>query len=304
MRVTENNGAGGTVGRIDTNDTYNAATLNNLDLYLYTAVPLAEQRNGAPEYQFHTASASTVDNVELISDYRIQNNRSVLFEVQNNSANNETYAITWQNLDNAAATAKRLPPGFTGRGVVDPVDSYEPSRYEEKYHVNFTPRFDAGKIIRGQEQITICDNNADVVYDPAQSYHIFLGPELRQFSSVADSELSWYDPANPISLTNLLTSSDPRGHWDLLNSALTDSEGMLAPTDLTPANAPDFYNELASLGQNDVGEFNFAIDVNGDGMFTPGVDAAGWFEVIPAPSSVGLLGLAGLVAGRRRRTQA
>lgn len=265
-RVNEVNGPGGTVGRIDHNDTYTRLDLNNLDLGLQH-----KKANGTWEIEYR--SISTVDNLETITDFKTLEGGRWLLDVNNLSANDETFAIVFQTTTKAARTARRAS-----------TDQLEGQRdlleIELDNNVRMASEYSWERLRNDDDVLHILDEDHDIDYQVGLTYDLYLGPELRLDPMQPATAIDWYSGA-PINLAALVNHPDPALRWTKVTSVPVVVPGELAPTAITRVSAPTFFAQLDALAGQDRREYNIAVDVGRDGIFDPQTDAAGWFQVVP-----------------------
>lgn len=260
-RITEADGN----NAIDATDTYSYtdASLNDLDLLLWEAAPKgAGDSNGWNRY---ARSVSSVDNVECLSA-RIATSGEHVLQVFNHTNRDDRFGLVWLVTGNPApaggriiASAKAMPESSGTETVAQLAD------VELNHAVFAKATFRSDQILTGLDDVFVMDTNCDFVYEPGVSYPIYFGPERRDNASDPNSDTDWFE-APSVSLMSL-------NGWRTVSSLPADPDGSLPPTLISDST---FRNEIRCGGRH---EYNFVIDVDGDGMFTPDVDGIGYFVV-------------------------
>jgi hypothetical protein len=242
-------------------------------------------------------SASAVDNVQLFNDYRVSASGDWLLGVVNRDPRQEVYGFARLIAGNPAAAGGRLiaqrsgPPDDRMLLSTNTEEQLVPIELASSRYMKW--RFEKTELLGGADEVDILDDNSDFIYTPGQRYSIYFGHELLDNPLDLSSQSDWFD--HLIDLDELVAS---RG-WRALLSAEADAEGNLPPTLISDA---VFLAELAADPAL-FRAYNFVVDVDGDGLFTPDSDGIGYFAVVPEPGSLAIVGLGALLLTvRRRRT--
>ncbi|MEQ9454878.1 MAG: S8 family serine peptidase [Phycisphaeraceae bacterium] len=293
---------------IEDTDTFNVQALNNLNMFLYNRANTSEA--WVKEFQ----SVSAHDNVELFNDKRIARNGFWAVDVWNRSANTEGFAIAIEVNSNPAAVGGITPWAFSSH--VTEADADIPVLgdllpVEANSGIYMKPTFSLEQLAAGEDLLHILDDNLDYTYASGATYNVFWGAELRDVPDDTFTDTDWFQGLIP-DMDSLLSLNN----WQQATSGLVDADGNLTPAQIAD---PQFWQDisdalngiptlntaaesLAALVNNQVLEFNFVVDVDGDRLFSPDVDGVGWFQVtttIPEPTTT-LLTLSLLALNQRK----
>jgi hypothetical protein len=153
---------------------------------------------------------------------------------------------------------------------------------EQQNSVYVKHTFNRASLLSGADKLFVLDDDDGFAYSPGASHSIYFGQELRDNLLDPNSDTDWF--ASTINLTSLTSTLG----WRTLPSTAADSSGNLPPTLIGDSL---FLNDLLS-NPDPFPEFNFVIDVDANGLFTPEIDGVGWFQVVPEPGGALLLALA------------
>lgn len=253
---------------IEATDTYSYTNndLTNLNLKLFA------WNSQTKDWDIKLRSSSPVDNVEAFHDYEVDRSDEHVIQLKNGTDRDEKYGFSVLFTGNPAAAGGRLLASarpLPGAVTSTRINARLPVELASNVHMKAS--FDCAQLLSQSDDVFVLDDNDDFSYQPGFSYPIYFGPELRDVPSDPNSDTNWFQTPS----INLLSLSG----WRMVPSTPAASDGTLPATLISDA----LFRSQLTCASNSPSEFNFVIDVDGDGFFSPDDDGIGWFVVRNAP---------------------